>query len=436
LDYNQAAPSGFLISVKVLTDIFGGTEFILRLIPLLTGVAVLFLAFFVARAEFHGVGSIVFMGFTAFNFALIRYSSDIKPYSADVLIAFLLLSLVILQRTNIDSKKGYLSFALLGAISLWISYPSVFILGGIAAVQIILAIRDNEIQRIYRLTPVYLFWGLLFSTQYFLVYESTQSTYLLDYWDESFMPFPKPRLVYFRWLVDTLIQAVEYVLRMPIVSGLHIIFLLGLAIVLVNNLSLGLVFILTIVFTLLASMFHFYPVRSRLILFLFPILAYSTTAAISYVLNSLSKYRFVLSTLVASLILIPLIANTAQNFIQPQNYEDMKSILRDVSTNYQEDDLFYLYYDAQYAFRYYQPYFGMTDVPIRIGIQARENPVRYQEDMDLVFKNPRVWFIFSHGFRGEEGDEEDYYLEYLSNNGTMLVEFHAPGAAAYLFEFP
>jgi hypothetical protein len=436
LNYDQAAPSGFLIVVKLLTDLFGGSEYVLRLIPLLSGIGILFIAFFIARKELRGVGSILFMGFTSFNFALIRYSSDLKPYSLDVLIAFLLVSIVVLRRFDLEKRSNRISFALLGAFSLWLSYPSVFILAGIAATQIILAYKDGEIRRVIKLVPIYGFWGILFVIHYLLVFESAQSTYLLDYWDDSFMPFPRPNLVLFRWLMDTLVQAVEYVLRMPLVSGMHIVFLLGLVIVLANNFSIGLVFLFTIGFTLIASMFHLYPVRSRLILFLFPVLAFSATAAISFVLNSLPKYRVAVSTIVASLILIPLIANTTRNFIQPPNYEDMKSILSQVSEDYLQDDRIYLYYDSEFAFRYYQPIFGLGDAPLTVGIQSRDDPIRYQEDMQRVFQYPRVWFIFSHGYTGEEGDEEDYYLNYLSENGTMLKEFHAPGAAAYLFEFP
>jgi len=52
LDYNQGAPIGFLLIVKTFVYLFGTSEFVLRLLPLISGIGSIGIYFLILRDVF------------------------------------------------------------------------------------------------------------------------------------------------------------------------------------------------------------------------------------------------------------------------------------------------------------------------------------------------------------------------------------------------
>ena len=118
LDYNQGAPIGFLLTEKLFVEIFGRSEYVLRLFPLLCGVISLFLFVNVARHFLELKSLVVATGIFAISYKLIFYSSDVKQYSSDVAIALALYALALhIQATGLNATKS-VAFGMIGRVSL------------------------------------------------------------------------------------------------------------------------------------------------------------------------------------------------------------------------------------------------------------------------------------------------------------------------------
>ncbi|MDQ3007587.1 MAG: glycosyltransferase family 39 protein, partial [Chloroflexota bacterium] len=130
LDYDQGAPIGFMLVEKTFSLIFGRNEFSLRLFPLLIGLASLWLFYLLLKRSKSGAGFWVALTLFAFNPRLIYYSSEVKQYVVDVAvtIALLLCALPLFQQA---SRKAFATLAFVGALALWFSHSSLFVLAGI-----------------------------------------------------------------------------------------------------------------------------------------------------------------------------------------------------------------------------------------------------------------------------------------------------------------
>ena len=131
LDYHQGAPIGFLLLEKSAVRLWGGSEYALRLFPLLAGIASVFLFYQLANKVLVARAVPVAVGLFAISPSLVYYSSEVKQYSGDTAIAILLYWL------TVEGSKSEWKFwrsalaAVAGAIAIWFSHSSVFVLAGV-----------------------------------------------------------------------------------------------------------------------------------------------------------------------------------------------------------------------------------------------------------------------------------------------------------------
>ena len=83
-DFLQVQALGFYIFEKFAVNMFGNSEYALRLLPLLFGIASLFLFHKVAKEILNSNAVPVALALFAILDPLIYYSTDLKPYSGDV----------------------------------------------------------------------------------------------------------------------------------------------------------------------------------------------------------------------------------------------------------------------------------------------------------------------------------------------------------------
>jgi hypothetical protein len=139
LDFDQAAPLGFLEVEKLAIGLFGKSEYALRLVPLLASLASLVLFYQGAKKLVH-VAALPFAcaAFALFD-PLIYYGATAKQYSLDVAAAVMLYAVATpppgrdpLTRTDV------VKLTVIGAVAVWFSHASVFVL---AAIGITLAVE-------------------------------------------------------------------------------------------------------------------------------------------------------------------------------------------------------------------------------------------------------------------------------------------------------
>src|SRR5512141_2207397 len=92
LGYEQGAPVGFLFLEKILILLFGNHDQVMRLVPLVSGILSVYFFYRIAQAFIKGswFATLLF----AISWSLVYYSSELKQYSSDVMIAMLLVFLV------------------------------------------------------------------------------------------------------------------------------------------------------------------------------------------------------------------------------------------------------------------------------------------------------------------------------------------------------
>jgi hypothetical protein len=135
LPYWQLAPRGFILLEKAGTALWGASDYGLRLLPLVSSLAALWLFVLLARRLLAHRAAVAFaLALFALQPELIRYAAQVKPYAGDLAAALALT----LWAADLESAGGRLpgrrtllaGIAALAAVSL--SYGAVLVLGGLS----------------------------------------------------------------------------------------------------------------------------------------------------------------------------------------------------------------------------------------------------------------------------------------------------------------
>ena len=436
LDYVQAAPVGFLLVQKFLSDLFGTNEYALRLLPLIAGIGALFLFYSIAKKTIDRQSIITGLVLFAVGDHLVYFASEVKQYSSDVFIALLLIWSVILVFNKRFNIKYILLFGLLGSISLWFSHPALFVLAaGFIALYIYIICK-----RLFHRIPVLVFITILCLSSFIINYTVTLSDLahsgnLMTFWHKSFMPLPPTSLADLKWFGYVFLRTFKF----PVGLSMYELFLGVLAffwgcfILFKAKKRNLLLFILPIALTLLASGLHRYPFEGRLLLFLTPLMILIIAQGINDIRVKLKgRSNFLGLALVLILLIHPVIL-AGYHLVKPRAPEELRTTLNYVDKNWQKEDVIYIYYASFNAFLYYQNRYDFKEQYVR-GIEARSDWSRYYEDIHKLKGNKRVWFVFSHIATSYGVDEQMLFESYLNLLGEKIDSFQAPGSAAYLYD--
>lgn len=179
LNYEQFAPPVFLWVSKVSVSIFGAYDWAGRIYPLLCGIAGLLLFFMLCR-QLRLKGAFYSLFLMATGVLYLRYATEFKQYSSDVVVTCALLLLALkLHPIHTSTKKLVGSWLLAGTLAVWLSMPSVFILAGIGCYYMYLLRHEWKRSKMLLMTGVMLWWVAMFVLHYLLILEpSIQSDFL------------------------------------------------------------------------------------------------------------------------------------------------------------------------------------------------------------------------------------------------------------------
>ena len=90
LEYLQIAPPGFLLLARLSYLAFGAGDLALRLVPLLAGLVSLPVFYRLARRVLSPAGTTLASALFALSPYLIYYSTEVKQYGLDLLVAMVL----------------------------------------------------------------------------------------------------------------------------------------------------------------------------------------------------------------------------------------------------------------------------------------------------------------------------------------------------------
>lgn len=431
LDYDQGAPLGFLLIEKVLTVLLGNTEYALRIFPLICGLASIWAMYILAKRLFvEHVAVIAAVVLFACTDRLIYYASEVKQYSSDVLICLLLLQVTAHNLDQNPSNQRFVLLAVLGTAGLWISHPALFILAGAVATLGIHFIAGRDWRSLIKLGYVAAIWCVSVFGLYFIsLRELSANRFMLRFWSFAFMPLPPWRD--WGWFIARLHSVIGEFLGLPtkIIVPLLIVGVISIS---ARRWQYGLMLLLPILLTLIASALRKYPFHGRLLLFLVPnilLIIAESIGRMNSAFNRLKRLTWmglpVALGILAWVAVIPAYGAT-RHLWRPRLVGEIKPILSYLSHQGRRNDLLYVYWSAVPAFEYYLPVYRLYH--FRIIWATTADKQKALSELHQLRGRGRVWFLLSDF-------DESFFPEHLQEIGRPLDQISAERAWLGLYDF-
>ena len=442
LDYNQAAPLGFLWLEKLATQVFGNSEYALRLLPFVASIVSLGVFYCLTRLYSSPGGGVIAIALFVGGRYLLYFATELKPYSSDVAIALILFWLLSRVHHQMLKVKEIIGLAILGSLAIWFSYPSVFMLAGLEAWNLLTASSKRWYKIIVNRIGIYITWIVSFGLFYFVTIADTLTNEdLSSSWSARYPDSFGDIL----WLFDALGRFFYHPMGFAgIADGIGIFaFIVGCVAWYRRDHRIFLALIAPFIMTLFAAYLRQYPFRDRLVLFLAPLGILIVAEGIALLLTQLGKinlanrYRCWLFGLLGIVCLyaltVPTISRASNLIIHPEVKHEVRPVVEYVAAKYQPGDKIYVYAGAVQAFAYYVDLKDYSNLNYANGSanfsqKGSIEETRSQFATEIEPLSDRVWFVFR-----AEADEELAAREYLDTVGQQLDSFQQPGASAYLY---
>ena len=422
--YNSAPPLFTVLTALVVQ--LSETEFALRFIPWLAGVASIPVVYFLARQFTGKIPAYVSAGLVALAPTQVRYSQELREYS----LAFLLAALMILFFTRYlreNKIKDLIPMTVLMVIAVFTQYGLALL---IIALNIIFLIQlFSEKNRVNKKIQRWLIAQLIVAAAVVVVYATALRQQFTIGWgaaaDSSYLS-PYYGSGGFLSLLDFAISRsaglFDFAYPRPVFLLLA---LLGLIIAAAKRKHFTplMLFVLPTALTLALALAKLYPYGGiRQVIFLTPMI---------YILAGLGINRlleFDRSGLVIALVLFFPIVNGlyhSSQVVARIGDENIRPIVTTLDKSYQPGEMIYVYYGATPAFSYYYRENKSAQV---IGTRNRGDMDRYLAEIEAVLTEGKpTWLVFSHCY----ADECQLIPEYISNKYRVDLKEKSPGTFLY-----
>ena len=428
------APIGFLVVTRLMIDVLGTQDWVLRMVPFAAGCAALVLMYRIALRLLPPPAMLIAVAILAFSEPAIYYATEFKQYASDTATACAVLLSALRVQERPESYGRALVFAIVAVAAIWFSHPGVFVVAAAGLTLFATAVRVGRWRSAAALAAIGALCVANFVATYVLSLRAlVGNDFLREVWENSFMPLSP--LAAARWLAATLYDLAGESGGVTIAGVAVLAAVLGtVAFVRERPSVLGLL-LLPIAFGMGASALHAFPFAGRHTLFAAPALCLLIAAGIQGLAREPRPLPRLAGVLVAALVLLPPSLRSAQSAVHPEGREEIETVLRHVAANWRRGDTLYLYYAAVRGFERYRNSAALpADVTPIVSVRSREDWLRYETDMQQLEGRTRVWVVFSHVYGAGEGSEERAIIGVLDWRGRRVDEVHAPGASAYLYD--
>jgi hypothetical protein len=443
LDYTQVAPVGFLLIEKLNVQMLGNNEYVLRLFPLSAGIFSLVLFYALAKQTLKRKAVIVAITLFALSGHLIYYSSEVKQYSSDVAVAVLLYVITMHIQTRKISLFYLFLYGGVGALVIWFSSPSVFILTGIGLSFLYQSMKKKEWSKLARLSILFSIWLSSFISFYIYIVSPLNRSGIVssmrNEWGNSFMPFPPLARSDYQWYIDTFFRIFSNPAGISLIGIAALTFITGCVSLLSRNRQTFFVLLSPVAIALIASTLHMYPFTGRFLLFLIPSFLLTIAEGAAHIMDKTRSTSPIVGGILVGLLLFFPILSAGTHIVTRNPYsmmsiENIGPVMRYMNDHREKGDIIYIYYAAQYAYKYYAERYGFDENECLVGVYSRNNWSNYMRDLNKLRGKKRVWLLFSHVCTSKGVDEEKLFLYYLDSLGSRLDQFKSAGASVYLYD--
>jgi hypothetical protein len=335
------------MAAKAFGEFFGFGERALRLPALLGGILAIGGLVLAGKRLKLGWWLLLPLALAFLNPEVLRYVGEVKPYSIDLGVAALLTAMAL------DRKRyKWSTWMAIGALAVWLSLPSVFLLGAVGisflAVPIEQALKKQQRERISWIIVITC-WLVSFAVLYFMVlHPAIGSAYLNNYHDAYFLPFPQKDYPWSQ-LSDLLLSIPKLTFGFTVIA---IFFGTGSLLIgwLKSSWFQRILFTGPLMLVLAASGFGFYSLIPRLMLFILPGLWLMAALGSKHVFETTTlpgywKYGFVLIWL-----FVLGGTNVVRHYWHPLSFSDARQLTTKIDKGYTP----ILHHGVVPTFDYYQ----------------------------------------------------------------------------------
>lgn len=468
LDFNQAAPLGFLETEKAAIELFGPNEYALRLLPLLASLLAVVVFYEIAQRILRPRGATLAVAVFALLDPLILYAATAKQYALDTAGIVLILAAALIVRTRPLRRSELLALGAFGAVLVWFSHAAAF---GLAALGALLTLRVVESRR-WTLAPILLAviaaWSGSFTIQYVLSRSSL--TGILGAFHQGGGAAFEPTGSGPTWFADA-IDRVRYVVGVedaasgqPLLASLApevnrgltvlvvIVGVVGFVSLLRRTVRLALMLAVPPGLAVVASTLGQYPLVGRTALFALPSVALCVGEGIDrFIRVPAPNILRALSAAIALSFLAAIAILPTVHVVRPRSSQEMKDALLYLGARYERGDALYVSYGAQYAFAYYHlcgcsTFDPETEWPFTVisgsaaAVESRSPQLiiesgQVSADAEPLLGRERVWVLLVEMLP----ERRNSLLDYLGTKGALLKSFETRGplpaaASVYLYD--
>lgn len=435
LDYEQYAPPLFLVIQKFNTWWMGVSEMAFRFFPLIAALISLYLIYVISKRFLQpGIGMFMVFFLFAFSEYYLHFGTEGKQYASDVMIALLLLN----EALKISKKSGKINWwkwSVGGALVIWLSMPSVFILAGVGVYFLWLQFRLRKKTGIIQVGVLILSWLLSFGLYYFLILKSdVEKDALRSFHDPYFLPIFPTSVEEITKVLNILQSVMSSTIGHTVIAlTTGIIGLVaGIWVMFKSFREELLLFLIPVAAVFFASALQQYSLIPRLTLFFTPILI----LVIGIGLQQLMIVKMTWSKIIFSILIIGTLAihDGVKYLWKPYEIEEVRRVLIEVEKEQHKGDFFYISHNAKPAFYFYtQLHRNRAQFSFENTVLGdwRMNP----EPADWTpgtEKIERVWVIYSHLLSDHSRIEQAEEMSVLLKSYKVESEVNFKGAQAIL----
>ncbi len=435
LKYQQSAPLLFLYISKISTLFFNISEYSLRLLPLFSGLACLY--FFgntlnrIISSKYALIG-IIWLGTHSM---FIRYATEFKQYSTDAFVSIFLIWFAL--KINKLTTRSNIAIGAIGAVSIWLSMPSIFVLFGLIVYYLHIQYKSGK-----TLLPIVILavWFVLnFVIEYYLILSPAIDSDHMQNFHQNY--FIQGKL----WRLDSLkhdFGLIISIIRMAVgKSGIAIAIAMVLIIVCINDFvkkkkSTGLLLALPIVAVLGASLLEKYSLIERLMIFTLPILFLLILLGFQIVVEIIRDKNIWLKYFSLAIIGIAFIVGFIQTqglkyFCQTLEIEDNRSALIYIDQYKKRKNSIICTQLAFPAYAYYTKHdkrYENLNLGKAIVANYAESVVELAINQCIEYKED-VWILMGH----MQENEISKLIAELDKTGTIKNSYRTKRSAAILF---
>lgn len=431
LKFHQAAPLGWLFTSKLCHVLFGGRELALRLPEIAAGVLSVLLVLALGKRLLSSSALCVAVGLFALSRPLIYYSSELKPYGSDPAVAasLWLTAFWVLAK---PTRSRIVVLALWGALSVWFSYPALFVLSGLGLTILWWSLAEGGWDKLSPFVPALLLWVVSFAANYwFFLHASSHDPLFLDTY---------PPLLLSLWHFADVEKPLEMIFALQqtpftILLGVAVFaFCIGCACYWRRN-RLALSLLLTpLLFAMLASTLHLYPAVGRFYNFFMPALVILIAAGAELLMRAGEAQRTHIGAVLVILLFLQPVLSAREVIAHPIQAQELRQVLEYVQSHQQPGDVWYVYWHTQLAYMYYAQVYGLRgkNVVVSTSFDGIHREVFDQDATRLHGR--RVWVIISNPGRAGGFDEFTLVVQAFDRAGKRIDTHQEFAAVAFLYQ--